>query len=142
MVADASGPDIPFSDASKARFVTLLDTNALVWLAQGHQRTRRLARRNPTLAVSPASLLELQFLVEAGRVRLRGGGLEAISQDDRWAIDEPPAAAWFQRAWALTWTRDPFDRLIVAHARFRGWRLATADTSLLGRLDASEVWPL
>ena len=122
--------------------MTLLDTNALVWLAQGHRRTKHLAGGNRTLAVSPASLLELKFLVEAGRVQIRGGGLETIAQDDRWAVDEPPSAAWFQQAWALTWTRDPFDRLIVAHARLRGWRLATADTSLLDRLDASEVLPL
>jgi len=34
----------------------------------------------------------------------------------------------------LSWTRDPFDRLIAAHARLRGWRLATADETLLNGL--------
>src|SRR6185295_18123622 len=76
---------------------------------------------------SPASLLELQFLIEAGRIRLREGTLEQLAEDDRWLVDDPPAAAWFGRAVDLSWTRDPFDRLLVAHARYRGWRLATAD---------------
>jgi PIN domain nuclease of toxin-antitoxin system len=35
-------------------------------------------------------------------------------------------------------TRDPFDRLLVAHARLRGWRLATADNQLVKRLGPSE----
>ncbi len=38
----------------------------------------------------------------------------------------------------LSWTRDPFDRLLVAHARLRGWRFATADAALLKRLERRE----
>jgi len=41
---------------------------------------------------------------------------------------------WFDTALGLGWTRDPFDRLLVAHAQLRGWRLATGDTALLARL--------
>ena len=116
----------------------LLDTNALIWLEQGHARGRALLRADRQLYVSPASMLELQFLIEAGRIRLREGTLEQLAEDDRWLVDDPPAAAWFSRAIDLSWTRDPFDRLLVAHARYRGWRLATADTSILKRLKASE----
>jgi PIN domain nuclease of toxin-antitoxin system len=39
----------------------------------------------------------------------------------------------------VTWTHDPFDRLIVAHARVRRHRLATADSVLLEHLPASAV---
>jgi PIN domain nuclease of toxin-antitoxin system len=35
-------------------------------------------------------------------------------------------------------TRDPFDRLIVAHARVRKWRLATGDGGFLRHLRAHE----
>ncbi|MET0213371.1 MAG: PIN domain-containing protein [Vicinamibacterales bacterium] len=112
----------------------LLDTNALIWLEQGHPRSRVLLQADPQLYVSPATLLELQFLIEAGRIRLRGGTLERLADDDRWLLDDPPAAAWFREAIDLAWTRDPFDRLLVAHAQLRGWRLATADTVLLKRL--------
>jgi len=89
--------------------------------------------------VSPATTLELQILVEAGRIRLkRGASVQAMVDDDRWFVDDPPAAAWFTRALELAWTRDPFDRLIVAHAKLRGWRLATSDPLMLDQLETSD----
>ena len=117
----------------------LLDTHAVIWLAAGHRRSRPLERA-ARLNVSPATLLELQFLVEAGRVRLLAGHtLETIIADERWRIDEPPPGDWFLAASAFTWTRDPFDRLILGHADVRRWKLATADEAMLSRLPASKV---
>jgi PIN domain nuclease of toxin-antitoxin system len=118
--------------------VILLDTNALIWLDQGHPRARRLGR-DSSLHVSPATLLELQFLEEVGRIRLPKKDAQAMAMDDRWVVDDPPAAAWFTVALDVNWTRDPFDRLIVAHARLRGWRLATADASLVSALGPRQV---
>lgn len=115
----------------------LLDTNALIWLDRSHRRARPLARTG-RLYVSPASLLELQLLHEAGRVRLPPGGLDIVVSDDRWTLDDPPATSWFLLASEIGWTRDPFDRLIVAHARLRGWKLATGDAPLLERIGARE----
>jgi PIN domain nuclease of toxin-antitoxin system len=126
-----------FRDAAPAH-VILLDTNALIWLDQGHPRARSLARGARRLYISPANLLELQFLLEAGRIRLRGEPLAALAENERWVLDDPPSASWFTQALDLSWTRDPFDRLLVAHARLRGWRLATGDTQLLERLPGSE----
>jgi PIN domain nuclease of toxin-antitoxin system len=127
-------------DRAAPAFVILLDTNALIWLDQNRPRVRALARGPRRLYISPANLLELQFLVEAGRIRLRAAGVSAIAEDSRWVLDDPPAAAWFAKAIDLSWTRDPFDRLLVAHARLRGWRLATGDTVLLERLsDADRI---
>jgi PIN domain nuclease of toxin-antitoxin system len=114
--------------------VILLDTNALIWLEQGHRRARTLAGRGKRLYISPASLLELQFLLETGRIQLRAASVSAIVDHPFWLLDDPPAAAWFDAAIEVSWTRDPFDRLLVAHAKLRGWRLATADTALLARL--------
>ena len=120
----------------------LLDTHAVIWLAQAHRRARPLARF-PRIYLSPASMLEIQFLAEIGRVRLSDGvSAVTLAEDDRWRLDEPPAAKWFGAASELSWTRDPFDRLLAAHARLRGWKLATADDLLLERLPASEVFPL
>jgi PIN domain nuclease of toxin-antitoxin system len=98
--------------------------------------------RRLRLHVSPASLLEVQFLVEADRIRLKGTTLDALADDPRWAMDSPSSEDWFRHAWGLSWTRDPFDRLIVAHARLRGWRLATGDQSLLDRLGPGETLAL
>lgn len=112
----------------------LLDTNALIWIEQGHRRVRDLRAGGKPLYISPASVLELQFLIEAGRVRLRGTGISGLIEHGPWMLDDPPAAPWFETAVELGWTRDPFDRLIVAHAYLRGWRLATSDAALLARL--------
>jgi PIN domain nuclease of toxin-antitoxin system len=116
----------------------LLDTNALLWLDQNHRRARPLTHTIAPLAVSPATLLELHFLVECDRIRLRSGTVRDLLDDERWAIDEPPSLDWFERAAEESWTRDPFDRLIVAHARLRRWRLATGDVTVLGQLRPSE----
>lgn len=119
--------------------VILLDTHAAIWLVQGHRRARALTRY-ASLHLSPASLLEMQVLIEAGRIRLAASRtLDAFRDDDRFRLDEPPAGKWFSAACELAWTRDPFDRLLVAHARVRRWRLATADEFLLQHLPDSEV---
>jgi PIN domain nuclease of toxin-antitoxin system len=68
----------------------LLDTNAVLWLHHGHRRGQRLENHAGQLYVSPASLLEIQFLVEAGRIRLRtGAAVGDLGDDDRWAMDNP-----------------------------------------------------
>ena len=77
-------------------------------------------------------------MLEARRIRLRPGtGVTNLADDPRWLLDEPPAAAWFTAALDLTWTRDPFDRLLAAHSQYRGWRLATGDSALIDRLGTS-----
>jgi PIN domain nuclease of toxin-antitoxin system len=122
--------------------VILLDTNAVIWALQQHRRARPLADR-PRLQISPATLLELQFLLEAGRLALPSGASPvAVVNDRRWLLDEPPSGRWFQQAMEIGWTRDPFDRLLVAHARIRGWKLATGDAALLDGLRPSERVPL
>ena len=120
----------------------LLDTHAVIWLAKDHRRARRL-HDYARLYISPATVLELQVLVEAGRLRLAGAiNVQEIAEDLRWRLDEPPAGRWFAEACELGWTRDPFDRLIAAHARVRRWKLATADEVLLEKLPASAVLAL
>lgn len=112
----------------------LLDTNALIWIDRGHPRVRSRLGRGQQLYVSPATLLELQLLHEANRIRLKDGSVRCVVEDDRWVVDDPPAATWFLHAADAGWTRDPFDRLLAAHARPRRWRLATADAYLIEHL--------
>jgi len=124
-------------EAAGPAVVILLDTNAVIWLDQNHRRVRALARSASRLLVSPATLLELQMLAEVGRLRLRQG-LRGVIDSDRWEVDEPPALQWFEHSAEEAWTRDPFDRLIVAHARLRRVRLASGDGAILERLRPSE----
>ena len=120
----------------------LLDTHAAIWVAQGHRRARPLERL-PRLYLSPATVLELQFLAEVGRVRFAGeASPTTVAASERWRLDDPPSARWFAAACDIGWTRDPFDRLLAAHARVRGWKLATADAFLLQKMPASDLLAL
>lgn len=118
--------------------VILLDTNALLWLDAGHRRARPLLSTRAPLFISPVTILELEMLRESGRLSRRPGAPASPVGDDRWALDEPPVMPWFEAALELAWTRDPLDRLLVAHARVRRWRLATADALILEHLRESE----
>jgi predicted nucleic acid-binding protein len=127
------GPPRPTAEAATA--VILLDTNAVLFLLGNHVRARPLARHAGRLIFSPMTLLELQFLHEVGRGRfLTRTPLAAVMSDPRWNVDDPPLAGVMTHAITLGWTRDPFDRLIAAHALYRGWRLATSDAVLLDNL--------
>lgn len=140
LVLAARRPAICLAATAK---VILLDTNALIWLHRGDQRIRALEKTAANLYASPASLLELQFLIEAGRLRLRSDAtVGELIADSRWLLDDPPSATWFSQAVGIGWTRDPFDRLIVAHAGLRGWRLATGDTALAARLGPQKTFEL
>ena len=118
----------------------LLDTNAILWMLTGHARSAPLAVSRETLRLSPVSLLELKYLIEVGRLADPSGtALSQIRQDSRWRLDSPDSDRLFAAAVQVDWTRDPFDRLIVAHARCRRWRLATGDRHLVGRLTPRDV---
>ena len=60
-------------------------------LARGAPSTQRWMGR---LYISPANLLEIQFLLEAQRIRLRTNTrIGNLVDDQRWVLDDPPAAA-------------------------------------------------
>ena len=123
--------------------VILLDTNATIWVHDDHARAASLIRAGKPLYVSPATLLELQVLTESGRLRLRRGSTpRELIADDRWVQDDPPSHDWFETALEVGWTHNVFDRLLVAHARMRRWKLATSDTTILAHLSSHEYFEL
>ncbi|MDP9121497.1 MAG: hypothetical protein M3O15_09045 [Acidobacteriota bacterium] len=112
----------------------LLDTHFLLWITMGSKRLADfpwIHGRAPW-RISPVSLLEIQFLAEAGRIEGSGRAFEnAVSQDRRFLIDEVPLAALIRHSFDLSWTRDPFDRLLAAHSTARRLPLCTVDGTLL-----------
>lgn len=50
--------------------------------------------------------------------------------DTRFAVDDVPLAALVRHALTLDWTRDPFDRLLVAHSLARQVPFCTTDRSI------------
>lgn len=111
----------------------LLDTHFLLWIVLDVPRVDEfpwLDRYRPW-GVSPVSFLEVTFLGEVGRLEIRHPGfVDAISADPRFVVDEPPLLALVEKAVPLTWTRDPFDRLLAAHSEARRVPLCTLDRGM------------
>jgi PIN domain nuclease of toxin-antitoxin system len=125
--------------------IVYLDTHVAAWLGEGRvkrfePRVRRLLE-TAQLFVSPMVLLELEYLHQVGRIRVHGRdivhklereiGLQvctlAFSQVVDAAIDE-------------SWTRDPFDRMIVAQAKANGFApLISADEEIAAHYPRT-VW--
>ena len=121
-----------------------LDTHVVCWLYAGRAEllspAARLAIERGALAVSPMVGLELQYLREIGRI-LHGPKriMAALRNDLGLMVSDLPFAAVAERARSYTWTRDPFDRLIVAQAAVARARLVTRD-DLLRRRFQSALW--
>ena len=111
----------------------LLDTHFLLWIALRLPRIDEfpwLDRYRPW-GVSPVSMLEVAFLAESGRIEARPANFtEAVGADPRFTVDEVPLVPLIEKALPLTWTRDPFDRLIVAHSEARRTPLCTLDRAM------------
>lgn len=87
------------------------------------------------LRLSPIASLELGYLHEVGRARdPLATMLAQLRRDIGLEIEDISAADLASAALGLSWTRDPFDRLIAAHAIIAGAPLLTADRTLLEHL--------
>jgi PIN domain nuclease of toxin-antitoxin system len=111
----------------------LLDTHFLIWLLLGSKRLAKfpwLDRHRPW-GVSPVSFLEIQFLAEVGRLSVRNPEFtNAVMEDTRFTVDDIPLATIVRHALPLDWTRDPFDRLLVAHSSARRVAFCTTDRDI------------
>lgn len=121
-----------------------LDTHVVVWLYAGRvdlvpASTRSLLDAHE-LVVSPVVGLELQYLFEAGRTTEPAAPvLHALRGEVGLRQCDLPFADVVGAALREDWTRDPFDRLVVAQARLRGERLVTKDRAILAHLEDA-VW--
>lgn len=111
----------------------ILDTHFVLWIVAGADRLSSFPwiERYQPWGVSPVSLLEIQYLAEIGRIEVQNPQFtDALAGDSRFVIDEIPLVPLIRRAIELTWTRDPFDRLIAAHSSVRRLPLCTTDRTV------------
>jgi PIN domain nuclease of toxin-antitoxin system len=112
-----------------------LDSHVVIWLYRGEvQRFSRVAKdriEKHALVISPAVKLELAYLHEIGRVN---DPAEVIIEDLANRIGLELKSEDFvnisNRALGLSWTRDVFDRLIVAHAALEASTLVSKDQTI------------
>jgi PIN domain nuclease of toxin-antitoxin system len=120
--------------------VIYLDTHVVAFLyedagASLPPLSRTLIADNELL-LSPMVVLELQYLFEIKRLAVPPETIiGAIQRAARLSICDLPFEDVTRAALRETWTRDPFDRIIVAQARLREITLITKDRMILERYE-------
>ena len=121
-----------------------LDTHVVAWMWAKDQRKLRRIRKTleqNELGVSPMVQLELQALFEIGRTRDAGAVvLSGLAERVGLRISGESFVNIIHHAASLTWTRDPFDRVIVGNAIAEGVRLLTVDGNIQKHLPTA-FWP-
>ncbi len=109
-----------------------LDTHAAVFLWEGKVElfgagSREILERS-VLRISPMVRLEMQFLKEVGKLKVDPDQiLGTLGSDLGVTATSDPLDALVPLAMPLSWTRDPFDRMIVATALLHEAPLVTRD---------------
>lgn len=124
--------------------LTFLDTHIVCWLFEARldlfSKDSLAAIESGVLRISPMVPLELQYLFEIKRItRPAQEVLVALAEDIDLRMNDAPFADIAIRAQTLDWTRNPFDRIIVAETLVTGGALITRDEKI--RTHAScAVW--
>jgi PIN domain nuclease of toxin-antitoxin system len=104
--------------------IAYLDTHTAIRLAHGRARIGREAARlvqRAGMLISPVVLLEIEYMYEIGRVMLPAKDiLRKLDHELGVRLCELSFADVASAALDEKWTRDPFDRVIVAQARVNG----------------------
>ena len=125
--------------AQVAFMTVLIDTHILLWILSGSKRLKEVPwlKKYPYWTLSPVSLLEVQYLVEVGRVSLDFPSiLQKLREDFRFKIDDVSLEEICLAALNISWTRDPFDRLLVAHSQVRSLPFGTRDALIREKYSA------
>jgi len=112
-----------------------IDTHVALWLAgEQLERVPAVARdliENDDVRMSAMAQLEMGYLHEIGRIARPPAQVMAIlAAAVGLTLSSAPLPAIVAHAMTVTWTRDPFDRLIVANALADGAQLITTDRQI------------
>ena len=121
-----------------------LDTHAVVWLYAGeierfNKKILDLLEAEQ-IVISPMVQLELQYLKEIKRLKVEPSLIiENLSVTIGLRMCEVPFTRIISEAVQYRWTRDPFDRIIVASATVSDATLVTKDDTII-RNYSKAVW--
>ena len=112
-----------------------LDTHAVIFLWEGRTEVFGAASRElleqSVLLVSPLVRLEMGFLKEVGKLKVEPDQiLGSVTSDYGAILTDDSLEALIPLAMPLSWTRDPFDRLLVATALLHQAPLVTRDSRI------------
>lgn len=112
--------------------IAFLDTHIVCWLFMGRVDLLSTSAikviETGVLTVSPIVTLELSYLHEIERITQPASAiLSALEKDIGLTIQDTSLTDLVSQAQEQTWTRDPFDRMIVAHAAMQQNTLVSKD---------------
>jgi len=121
-----------------------LDTHAVVWLYQKDldkfSSTVIELIENNDLLISPMVLMELKFLNEIGRLHVKPMIIVSeLQQTINLKICDEHFSKVVYESLDLSWTRDPFDRLIVANALASDAILLSKDRNIIQNYEKA-IW--
>jgi PIN domain nuclease of toxin-antitoxin system len=125
--------------------IAYLDTDVVVWLAQGSLELispRAAALINAaSLLISSMVLVELELRHEKSRIELPTRDIERkILHTNAVQVCNLPFPSIANAALDEKWTRDPFDRLIVANAKANGFAWLISADELMRKHYPRTVW--
>ena len=132
----------------------LLDTHALLWMANDPKRLSKRAheaihharqnqmRQGPGIAIATITLWEIAWLAHRQRIVTLGSVESFVRETVARVILRPvtPAIAALAVGLPDPFPRDPSDRLIAATAMVEGMPLVTADTRIRQSKLVETVW--
>lgn len=124
--------------------IAYIDTHTASWLAHGSKRIGRDAVRmieKAELLISPIVLIELEYLYEIGRLKLPGRDVvRKLEHELGVRVCDLPFADVTRAALDEKWTRDVFDRIIVAQAKVNGVAPLISSDELIAEHYPRTVW--
>ena len=113
-----------------------LDTHVVVWLFAGQIEKLSIQAKDllnsNVIHISPIVQLELQYLLEINRITVSPNDIITdLSNTIGLQICDKNFNSIINRSMKLNWTRDPFDRIIVANAAIDDDFLVTKDQTIL-----------
>ena len=121
-----------------------LDTHVVAWLYVGDLSVfspdAKQALNTSPLLISPVVALELTYLYEIGRLKTPAKVmLDSLSTRIGLKMCDLPFEQVITAAVNQTWTRDPFDRIIVGQAAAQMSELVTKDRNIRDHY-AQTIW--
>jgi PIN domain nuclease of toxin-antitoxin system len=121
-----------------------LDTHVVVWLFAGRialfPADARGLLETSDLYISPIVELEIEYLFEIRRISQPCSTVvESLQHEVGLRVCDLPFPRVIESARRQTWTRDPFDRIVVGQAALRDAPLLTSDQSIRQHY-ASAAW--
>jgi PIN domain nuclease of toxin-antitoxin system len=121
--------------AGRKESLAYLDTHIIIWLYAGlTEKLTEKAKDNIEacdLLVSPFSRLEIQYLNEIGRVTAKPSViLKSLAKSINLKTGDCSLNDVIDEALKIGWTRDVFDRLLIAEAKVKKCGLITADSKI------------